>query len=140
MMQGLGRISSETFSEARMLVIEHFLNSNPLSVSHLSSLFGSAIEMDRDYVYEVGNHCRRDYFEKLTAQMECLNLIRGEEDMSNRNSSINEENPNFVGQLPFLIEKILRRRELVSCMSSCGKVLDSFVNSYQELNPPVSPG
>ncbi|XP_078152977.1 fanconi anemia group F protein (FANCF) isoform X1 [Carex rostrata] len=138
--KGLGRISSETLSEARMLVIEHFLNSNPLSVSHLSSLFGSAIEMDRDYVYEVGNHSRRDYFEKLTAQMECLNLIRGEEDMSNGYSSINEENPNFVGQLPFLIEKISRRRELVSCMSSCGKVLDSFVNSYQELNPPISPG
>lgn len=139
-MQGLGRISSETLSEARMLVIEHFLNSNPLSISHLSSLFGSAIEMDRDYVYEVGNHSRRDYFEKLTAQMECLNLIRGEEDMSKGNSSIKKENPNSVGQLSFLIEKILRRRELVSCMSSCGKVLDSFVNSYHELNPPVSPG
>lgn len=140
MMQGLGRISSETLSKARILVIEHFLNSNLLSASHVSSLFISAIEMDKDYVYELGHHSRRAYFEKLTAQMEYLNLIPREEDKSNGNGSINEENPSFVGQLPLLTEKILRRREMVSCMSSCGMVLELFVNSCQELDPPISSG
>jgi hypothetical protein len=137
MMQGLGNISSETLSEARTLVMEHFLNSNPLSAPHLTSLFISAIEMDREYVDKLGNHGRRDYFEKLTVRMECLDLIPGKDDMSYGNGSIN---PSFVGQLPLLTEKILKRRELVSCMLSCGNVLESFVNSCQELDPPASSG
>jgi hypothetical protein len=140
MMQGLGNISSETLSEARTLMIEHFLNSNPLSASHLTSLFISAIEMDNDYVHKLDNHSRRYYLENLTAKMECLDLIPRKDDMSDGNGIISVEYPNFVGQLPLLTEKILKRKELVSCMLSCGNVLDSFVNSCQELSPPISSG
>ncbi|KAJ4775600.1 fanconi anemia group F protein (FANCF) [Rhynchospora pubera] len=138
--KGLGLISSETLSEARLLVIEQFLNSNPLSASHISSLFTSAIELDKDYVSNLDNHSKRDYFEKLTAQMKHLNLMPSEDGMPNGHSSIIEENPNLFGQLPFLTERILRRRQLVSCTSSCENVLDAFINSCQGLNPPVSPG
>ncbi|KAJ1692384.1 hypothetical protein LUZ63_009082 [Rhynchospora breviuscula] len=138
--KGLGYISSETLSEATVLVIEHFLNSNPLSVSLISSLLISAIEMDKDYVSNLDNHSKRDYFEKLTAQMEHLNLMPSEEGTPNRYSYINEENPDFVGHLPFLTEKILKRRDLVSSMLSCEKVLDTYINSCQGLDPPVSPG
>ncbi|KAJ3691536.1 hypothetical protein LUZ61_020700 [Rhynchospora tenuis] len=138
--KGLRCISSETLSEARVLVLEHFLNSNPLSASHLSALLLSAIELDKDYVSKLDNHSRRDYIDKLTSQMENLNLMPRKEGTPNGHSSINEENPKFVGILPFLTEGILRRRELVSCMSSCEKVLDAFINSCQGLDPPVSPG
>ncbi|KAJ4783088.1 fanconi anemia group F protein (FANCF) [Rhynchospora pubera] len=63
-----------------------------------------------------------------------------EDGTPNGHSGIIEENPNLFGQLPFLTERILRRRQLVSCTSSCENVLDAFINSCQGLDPPVSPG
>lgn len=156
MMQGLSDMSSATLSEARDLVLEHFLQMHPMKAAHLNAIFAAVIEMDMDDVAGMDNDSRSRYMEKLLKQMESLNILTKDEYMfrsSMDSHSLtdfelsdslkhNNHNPRFavksyvkskehslVGHSSFLIQEIIKRQDSISCISSVESGLSTLLKA-----------
>nr|CAD1830888.1 unnamed protein product [Ananas comosus var. bracteatus] len=154
--KGLSDMSSATLSETRNLVLEHLLQMHPMKAAHLNAIFAAVIEMDMDDVAGMDNDNRGRYMEKLLKQMESLNILTKDEYMF-RNSmdshslidfqlsdslKRNNHNPGSAvtsyvkskehsldGHSSFLIQEIVKRQDLISCISSVESGLSTLLKA-----------
>ncbi|KAK8946556.1 hypothetical protein KSP39_PZI006577 [Platanthera zijinensis] len=71
---GLKDMSSATLSNARRLVLEHFLHAHPLKDTHLAAFLRAVVEIDIDELSESHTDSSSAYIGRLDLQMESLDL------------------------------------------------------------------
>ncbi|KAK8960277.1 hypothetical protein KSP40_PGU017238 [Platanthera guangdongensis] len=71
---GLTDMSSATLSNARRLVLEHFLHAHPIKDTHLAAFLRAVVEIDMDELSESHSDSSSAYIGRLDLQMESLDL------------------------------------------------------------------
>ncbi|XP_028549010.1 uncharacterized protein LOC110104029 isoform X2 [Dendrobium catenatum] len=150
---GLAHLSSATLSNARRFVLEHLLQTHPIKDEHLIAILRAVVEMDIDELSEAHNDCPKVYIDRLTLQMDSLELAAAGKGLTKADkTSMPEDDPNtskYLKQIDqnlltdpifndetrgcigadasfFVIQEILKRQAVMSRMSSIEKGLNSL--------------